>query len=93
MIKTFKDRETEKVRDGEFSKKLPNDIQRIARRKLRMLENAQNITDLRAPPSNNLEKLKGTRKEEHSVRINDQWRICFIWKGNNAYKVSIEDYH
>jgi proteic killer suppression protein len=93
MIKSFADRETEKVWNGEFSSKLPNEIQPISRRKLRMLNNAQTINDLRIPPSNRLEKLKGNFKGSYSIRVNRQWRIVFQWIKNNAEQVKIEDYH
>ena len=93
MIKSFGDKETEKIWNGIFSKKLPNDIQPLARRKLRMINNAQDINDLRVPPGNRLEKLKGDMKEYHSIRINSQWRIIFKWKGSDAYEVQIVDYH
>lgn len=93
MIKSFRDKETEKVYGRERSAKLPSDIQQIALRKLRMINNAQNINDLRIPPSNRLEKLSGDRAGQYSIRINDQWRICFVWKDNNAYYVEITDYH
>jgi proteic killer suppression protein len=93
MIKSFRDKETEKVYFRERSAKLPGDIQQIFLRKLRMINNAQNINDLRIPPSNRLEKLSGDRAGQHSIRINDQWRICFVWKDNNAYYVEITDYH
>ncbi|MBE0427837.1 MAG: type II toxin-antitoxin system RelE/ParE family toxin [Nitrospirae bacterium] len=93
MIKSFRDRETEKVYGRERSVKLPSDIQQIALRKLRMINNAQNINDLRIPPSNRPEKLSGDRAGQYSIRINDQWRICFVWKDNNAYYVEITDYH
>ena len=93
MIKSFADRETEKVWKGEFSSKLPNEIQPIARRQLRMMNNAQNINDLRIPPSNRLEKLKGNRKGFHSIRIYNHWRIVFQWIRNNVQQVKIEDYH
>ena len=93
MIKSFADRETERVWNGEFSSKLPNEIQPIARRKLRMINNAQNINDLRIPPSNRLEKLKGNRRGSNYIRINRQWRIVFQWVKNNAEQVKIEDYH
>jgi toxin HigB-1 len=81
------------VYSRERSEKLPGDIQHIALRKLRMINNAQNIHDLRIPPSNRLEKLGGDRKGQYSIRINDQWRICFVWQDNNAYNVEIADYH
>jgi len=93
MIKGFADRETEKVFNREFSRKLPSDIQRPARRKLEILNAAGALQDLRLPPSNRLEKLSGNRQGQHSLRINDQWRICFVWKGSDAYDVAIVDYH
>lgn len=93
MIKNFADKETEKLFNREFSKKLPSDIQRIARRKLEVLDAAESLNDLRIPPSNRLEKLKGERKNQHSIRINDQWRICFEWRETDAFKVEIVDYH
>jgi len=93
LIKSFANKETEKIWVGQRSKKLPNQIQNIARRKLRMINNAQNINDLRIPPANRLEKLKGDFKKYHSVRINDQWRIIFMWKASNAFEVEIIDYH
>ncbi len=93
MIKSFANRETERVWNGEFSSKLPNEIQPIARRKLRMLNNAQTINDMRIPPSNRLEKLKGELKGIYSIRINKQWRITFKWEAQNAEQVKIEDYH
>ena len=93
MIKSFACKETEKVFHRSFSKQLPGSIQQIALRKLRMIDSAIDLRDLVAPPSNRLEKLKGQRKEQHSIRINDQWRICFKWHENNAYDVEIMDYH
>ena len=69
------------------------DVQRVARRKLRMLNNAQSLSDLRVPPGNRLEALRGDRAGQHSIRINDQWRICFEWRGTDAYEVEIVDYH
>ena len=93
MIKTFKSKETEKIWNRIASKKLPIDIQNIARRKLRMLNNASILTDLRVPSNNRLERLKGNRKSQYSIRINDQWKICFIWSGNDSYNVEIVDYH
>ena len=93
MIKSFRDKETGKIYLRERSARLPGDIQQIALRKLRMINNAQNINDLRIPPSNRLEKLSGDRAGQYSIRINDQWRICFVWKDNNAYYVEITDYH
>ena len=93
MIKSFKDSETEKIYNLTRSRKLPSDIQQIALRKLRMLNNAKTINDLRVPPANRLEKLVGSRAGQHSIRINDQWRICFDWRDDNAYNVEIVDYH
>ena len=93
MIKTFKDEETEKVYNRRFSLKLPHSIQQVAIRKLRMLNNADSLADLRIPPANHLEKLRGERAGQYSIRINDQWRVCFEWTENNAYNVEITDYH
>jgi proteic killer suppression protein len=93
MILDFADKETESIWHGERSRRLPAGIQDIARRKLRMLNNAQRLEDLRIPPANRLEMLKGGRKGQHSIRINDQWRICFIWKDGNCGGVEIVDYH
>lgn len=93
MIKGFGDKESEKIWNGIRSKKLPSEIQNVARRKLRILNNAQEINDLRIPPANRLEKLKGDLKEYYSIRINGQWRIIFQWKNNDAYVVKIVDYH
>ena len=91
--KAFKDKEAEKLLKRERSRKLPDDLQRIALRKLRMLNRSANIDDLRVPPANRLEKLKGDRTGQHSIRINEQWRICFIWRNNDAFDVEIVDYH
>ena len=93
MIESFADAETEKVFRGEMSRKLPPDIQRTARRKLLYLHSAQDLRDLAAPPGNRLEALRGDRAGQHSIRINDQWRICFVWAGGNTRKVEIVDYH
>ena len=93
MILSFASKETEKIWNGERSHKLPNEIQHVARRKLRMLNNSQNIADLKIPPSNRLEKLAGNYKEYYSIRINDQWRIIFKWNYGNASAVEIIDYH
>jgi proteic killer suppression protein len=93
MIKSFADSETEKVFNREFSRKLPGDIQAVALRKLRMLGNARAMKDLRSPPANRLEKLSGDREGQHSIRVNDQYRICFVWKDGDAYDVEIVDYH
>ncbi|MGB9616813.1 MAG: type II toxin-antitoxin system RelE/ParE family toxin [Desulfomonilaceae bacterium] len=93
MIKSFKDKETEKVYSREGSNKLPRDIQQVALRKLRMINNAKNLNDLRISPANRVERLRGARDGQYSIRINDQWRICFIWEEADAYEVEITDYH
>ena len=93
MIKSFKGKETEKVFNGQFSKRLPQDIQRIAERKLIMLHRSVNLNDLKIPPSNRLEALKRNRKGQHSIRINNQWRICFEWRKDGVSQVEIVDYH
>ncbi|RDC66176.1 type II toxin-antitoxin system RelE/ParE family toxin [Adhaeribacter pallidiroseus] len=93
MIISFGSKETEKIWNGERVAKLPIEIQTIGRRKLRMLNNSQNIADLRIPPSNRLEKLSGNLKEFYSIRINDQWRIIFQWNNGQASEVEISDYH
>ena len=93
MIKSFKSKETEKIFNREYSLNLPAAIQRTALRKLLILAAAQSINDLRVPPANHLEQLKGKRQGQHSIRVNDQWRICFNWRQNDAYDVEITDYH
>lgn len=93
MITHFYDEESRKVWQGEFSRRLPNQIQAVARRKLRMLNSAQRIEDLRVPPNNRLETLKGDRAGQWSIRINDQWRVCFLWNEGQASRVEICDYH
>lgn len=93
MIVSFGNKETEKIWNGIVSKKLPREIQEIARRKLRMINNSIDIVDLRIPPANRLEKLKGDLKEFYSIRINNQWRIIFKWKNGNAFDIEIIDYH
>ncbi len=93
MIKSFGNKETEKIWNGKLSKKLPLNIQAIARRKLRMLNNSQDIQDLRIPPANRLEKLGGKLKDFHSIRINKQWRIIFVWNNGNTFHTEIIDYH
>ncbi len=93
VIKSFKDKETEKIFHRIFSAKLPENIQQIALRKLRMLNRSYTLSDLRIPPNNRLEKLKGKRKDQYSIRINDQWRICFIWESGDILNVEIVDYH
>jgi proteic killer suppression protein len=93
MIKSFASRETERVFQRRFSRKLPESIQRVAQRKLLILDAAEALQDLRVPPSNRLEKLSGDRQGQYSIRINDQWRICFEWYDGNAHDVEIVDYH
>ncbi|TQC49925.1 type II toxin-antitoxin system RelE/ParE family toxin [Rhodococcus sp. WS4] len=93
MIESFGDKETERVFHRQFSKKLPQDIQRIARRRLLLIDAATDVNDLRVPPGNRLEKLSGDRSGQYSVRINDQYRICFNWRATAAYDVEITDYH
>ena len=93
MIVSFRDDETATIWSGFRSRKLPPDIQASALRKLRLLNNAKRLEDLRVPPANRLEALKGDRKGQHSIRINQQWRICFVWRESNAYEVEIVDYH
>ena len=93
MIRSFADREAKLIWEGTPSRRLPADIQATARRKLRMLSNAAGLEDLRVPPANRLESLKGDRKGQYSIRINDQWRVCFLWKDGDAHNVEIVDYH
>jgi proteic killer suppression protein len=93
MILSFGDKNTEKIWNGEWVKKIPKEVQEVGRRKLRMLNNSQNLGDLMVPPSNRLEKLSGNLKAFHSIRINDQWRIIFKWNNCNASGVEITDYH
>ena len=93
MIKSFRDKETKKIYHGYRSLKLDQSMQRVAYRKLKMLNNAYDLKDLLAPPSNRLEKLKVDLEGLHSIRINDQYRICFRWKNQDAYDVEIVDYH
>lgn len=93
MIKSFHSKETEKIWLGEVSLKLPIDIQQVARRKLRMLNNAHSLADLLVPPANRLENLKGDRSGKYSIRVNAQWRICFTWTDGDCYDVQIVDYH
>lgn len=93
MIKNFHDKQTEAVAGGKVARKLPPDMQRIALRKLRLLDAAKDLEDLRIPPGNRLEALNGKRKGQWSIRINDQWRICFCWDNGDAYDVQIVDYH
>ncbi len=93
MIATFGDKESEKIWKGIISKKLPQEIQEVARRKLRMINNSYDINDLRIPPANRLQKLKGNLIEFYSIRINSQWRIIFKWNNGDAFDVQIIDYH
>ena len=93
MIRSWNDREAERIFNLERSRKLPPDIQRIALRKLRMLDAAASLQDLKIPPASRLEKLAGARQGQWSIRINDQWRVCFSWVDGNAYGVEIVDYH
>jgi len=93
MIKSFRDKETERVFNRYSCRKLPVALQRSAQRKLMILDAAERLEDLRIPPGNRLEKLHGERDGEYSIRINDRWRICFIWHQGDAYEVEIVDYH
>jgi proteic killer suppression protein len=93
MIESFASKETEKIFLGEISTRLPVDIQRTARRKLLYLDEAESLRDIQVVPGNRLEKLKGDRAGQYSIRINDQWRICFEWVANKAENVEIVDYH
>ena len=93
MIESFRCGETEAIFRREYSRRLPADIQRTAFRKLRMLNRSATVADLRVPPGNRLEALSGDRAGQHSIRINDQWRICFIWRNGGAHNVEIVDYH
>jgi proteic killer suppression protein len=93
MIRSFNDKEAEKIFKRQRSSNLPETMQRVALRKLSMLNRAENLNDLRVPPANRLEKLKGDRLGQHSIRINDQWRICFKWHDSDAFQVEIVDYH
>lgn len=93
MIASFKDRDTRSIWRGRAARRLPVDLQRVARRKLRMLNNAADLHDLLVPPGNRLEKLRGERAGQHSIRVNQQWRICFHWRDGDAHDVEIVDYH
>jgi len=93
VIKSFRDRDTERLARREHVKRWSPELQRGALRKLRILDAAVNLDDLRVPPGNRLERLKGDRADQHSIRINNQWRICFRWKAGGAYDVEIVDYH
>lgn len=93
MIESYRDKETKKLFEREPSRRIPSEIQRVAFRKLRMLHRAATLDDLRVPPGNHLELPGGDRKGQCSIRVNDQWRICFVWRNGNAYDVEIVDYH
>ncbi len=93
MIKSFRNAAAEAAWARRFIKGVPNDIVKVANRKLMQIHNARTLDDLRAPPGNRLEPLTGKRKGQHSIRINDQWRICFRWRDDDAYEVEITDYH
>ena len=93
MTRSFRDKQTEAIWLGNAVRRLPIEVQEVARRKLRMLNNAQTLGDLRVPPANRLEALKGDRKGQHSIRVNDQWRVCFVWREDGAHQVEIVDYH
>ena len=93
MLRSFGSKETEKIWNGVRSSKIPPEVQKVGRRKLRMVNNSIDLNDLRIPPSNRLEKLRGNLKEYYSIRINDQWRIIFKWQAGNAFEVEIVDYH
>ena len=93
MIKSFRDKETEKLFKRERSRAVPGSVQRVALRKLVQLDASEKLRDLAIPPGNRREKLKGDRAGQHSIRINDQWRICFVWRAGDAYEVEIVDYH
>ncbi|MBR6123185.1 type II toxin-antitoxin system RelE/ParE family toxin [Candidatus Saccharibacteria bacterium] len=93
MIQSFANKETELIYHQEFSRRLPNTIQKVALRKLMMIDNAKSLNDLRIPPNNRLEPLHGDREGQYSIRINDQWRICFTMTDNQFYNIEIVDYH
>ena len=93
MIKSFRNEAASAAWEQRFVKGVPQDVLRIGNRKLMQLHNAHSLNDLRAPPGNHLEALSGRRKGQHSIRINDQWRVCFVWDGGDAHRVEIVDYH
>lgn len=93
MIKSFRDKETERLFLRHFSRRFPPSLHRVAWRKLAILDAAERLDDLGVPPGNRLERLSGEREGQYSIRVNDQWRVCFQWKGGNAYEVEIADYH
>lgn len=93
MIKSFRCKDTQKVFNRKLSRKFVSDFRRVALRKLLLIDAVENLESLNVPPGNRLEALLGARKAEHSIRINQQWRICFVWRDGNAYEVEITDYH
>ena len=93
MIRSFVDRDAEALFQGRFARRLAHDVQRVAQRKLRQIHQAKELRDLAAPPGNRLEALRGDREGQHSIRINDRWRICFVWNEGDADQVEIVDYH
>ena len=93
VIRSFRDRDTQAVFERRHVRRFHGDIQRRAQQKLMIVNNAEDLNDLRAPPGNRLEALSGNRAEQYSIRINEQWRVCFVWRGGNAYEVEIVDYH
>jgi toxin HigB-1 len=93
VVQNFKDKETQKIFERLRSRKLPSDIQQVALRKLRMINRAETLQDLRVPPANRLERLVGDQEGQYSIRVNDQWRICFEWQDGEALDVEIVDYH
>ena len=93
MVRSFRDKDTERIWQRERSRKFSSDLQRLALRKLIMVDAVESLQDLRAPPGNRLEKLLGDREGQHSIRINDQWRICFTWRDGDAHDVEVTDYH
>ena len=93
MIRAFRDRETEKLFRRERNRALPGELRRVALRKLTQLDAAESLEDLRVPPGNRLEALRGNRRRQHSIRVNERWRVCFVWRAGDAHDVEIVDYH
>ncbi|MFN7941124.1 MAG: type II toxin-antitoxin system RelE/ParE family toxin [Thermoanaerobaculia bacterium] len=93
MIRSFRDDDTRRVFDRQVSRRLPADVQRPALRKLLLIDGAESLEDSRSPPGTRLEKLSGDRAGQHSIRVHDQWRICFVWRVSDAFEVEITDYH
>jgi len=93
VIRSFRDTDTQLLFNSSRSKRLPSDVQRVALRKLVLLDAADSLQDLRVPPGNRLEPLKADRAGQHSIRVNDRWRICFVWREGDAFDVEIVDYH